>query len=187
MRPAHSPTHVVPWTLASRVRSRLAAFRRATSTAEDCLRSAVPADDPYWISYFDEAELAGVTGGRLLEVAHRRSEYAEESASHIGRAVQLRRSHSLRSAALDQLGQAEIRLIQGEADEAGWLGSDATDTVAKTRSDRVRVKLVELYGYTEVYASVPSVAQLRDRIRAILNAPPGDQHETRRTRSPWQG
>lgn len=152
---------------------RMAAFRRATNRAEDCLGSAVPADDPYWISYFDEAELAGVTGGRLLEVAHNKSELAEEAATHIGRAVQLRRPQSLRSAALDQLGLAETRLIQGEADEAARLGSDATYTVAKTHSDRVRVKLVEMYGHTEPYASVPSVIDLRDRITAILTAPQG--------------
>jgi transcriptional regulator with XRE-family HTH domain len=149
---------------------RLSAFGRATTRAEDCLRDALPADDPYWISYFDEAELAGVTGGRLLDVAHHRSEYAEEAASCIGRAVQLRRAQSVRSAALDQLGK------------------QATQTVDRTHSDRVRVKLAELYGHTEPYVSVSLVAELRDRITVILNAPnglpAGDEEEDR---SSWQG
>jgi len=147
---------------------RMAAFRRATSRAEDYLRDANRDEDPYWISYFDEAELAGVTGGRLLEVAHHRREVADEAAIHIGQAVQLRRPHSLRSAALDHLGLAETRLIQGEVDEAVRLSNAATDIVETTHSDRVRVKLTELYGHTEAFMSVPAVAQLRDRIRSTL-------------------
>lgn len=148
---------------------RLAAFRRATSRAEDYLRDANSAEDPYWISYFDEAELSGVTGGRLLEVAHHRREHADEAAIYIGQAVQLRRPHSLRSAALDHLGLAEARLIQGEVDDAVRLGNAATDIVETTHSDRARVKLTELYGHTEAYVSVPAVVQLRDRIRDTLS------------------
>jgi transcriptional regulator with XRE-family HTH domain len=148
---------------------RLSAFCRATSRAED------------------EAELAGVTGGRLLEVAHHRSEFAEEAASRIGRAIQLRRAQSLRSAALDQLGLAETRLIQGEPEEAARLGNQATETVEQTHSDRVRVKLVELYSQTEPYASVSLVADLRDRIKVILNAPPGLPARDEEDHSSWQG
>lgn len=133
------------------------------------------------------AHQRGVTGGRLLEVAHHRSEYAEEAASCIGRAVQLRRAQSLRSAALDQLGLAETRLIQGEPEEAARLGNQATETVERTHSDRVRVKLVELYGRTEPYNSVSLVADLRDRIKVILNAPPGLPAQNEEDRSSWQG
>lgn len=150
---------------------RLAAFGRATARAEDSLRNAVPASDPYWISYFDEAELAGVTGGRLLEVAHRERRHADAAATHIARAVELRRPNSLRSAALDQLGLAEARLIQREPHEAARLGCEAADTVEQTHSDRVRVMLAELYGHTGPFESVPAVADLRDRIMHILTAP----------------
>ncbi|MEV0847025.1 helix-turn-helix domain-containing protein [Streptomyces sp. NPDC049954] len=51
---------------------RVAAFRRATMQAAEALADAGPAEEegaPYWIAYFDEAELAGVTGGRLLDLA----------------------------------------------------------------------------------------------------------------------
>lgn len=150
---------------------RLAAFRRATSRAEDYLRDSHRPDDPYWIEYFDEAELAGVTGGRLLEAAHNKPELANETARHIERAVQLRRPQSLRSTALDQLGLAEARLIQGEADEASELGHAAADVVERTHSDRARVKLTELYGHAEVYADVPSMIDFRDRVKGMLATP----------------
>ncbi|MEU5288833.1 helix-turn-helix domain-containing protein [Streptomyces sp. NPDC020755] len=49
---------------------RMAGFQRATAKAAEELASAAGhTDEPYWIAYFDEAELAGVTGGRLLDLA----------------------------------------------------------------------------------------------------------------------
>jgi tetratricopeptide (TPR) repeat protein len=45
---------------------RVQAFKRATGKAEDALASADRSEDPHWIRYFDEAELTGTTGDRLL-------------------------------------------------------------------------------------------------------------------------
>jgi hypothetical protein len=151
---------------------RLGAFRRATSRAEDCLRDADPATEPYWISYFDQAELAGVTGGRLLEVAHRAPGHAVEAASFLSQAVALRAGQSLRSTALDRLGFAEIRLIQGEFDEAARLGHDALAVAEQTRSARVRVKLAEFYRYAESVTSEHSITELCARIGRVLRATP---------------
>ncbi len=151
---------------------RIAAFHRATARAEDALADATPADDPHWISYFDAAELAGTTGGRLLDLAHGRVELAGETADHIERAIAERRPGRLRSAALDHIGLAEARLIQGELDEAVRLGHEAATIVEQTRSDRVRVKLVELYQHTTAHAAVPAVAALRDHVRALVTASP---------------
>jgi hypothetical protein len=78
----------------------------------------------------------------------------------------------LRSSALDQIGLAEARLVEGEYEEAAHLGLAATELVEQTRSDRVRVKLAELYEYSAQAASVPAVARLRERIRSILVAQP---------------
>src|SRR5260370_27930809 len=50
---------------------RVQAFKRATGKAEDALAGADRSEDPYWIRYFDEAELAGTTGGRLLHLAQK--------------------------------------------------------------------------------------------------------------------
>jgi hypothetical protein len=151
---------------------RIAAFHRATAKAEDALAGAAPADDPHWITYFDAAELAGTTGGRLLDLAHGRVELAGEAAAHIERAVTERRPGRLRSAALDHIGLAEARLVQGELDEAVRLGHEAAAIVEQTRSDRVRVKLVELYQHTTAHAAVPAVATLRDHIRSLVTASP---------------
>ncbi len=88
----------------------------------------------------------------------------------MSQSVELRGSHSLRSAALDQLGFAEIRLVQGEFDEAARLGHDALTTVEQTRSSRVRVKLAELHRHAETRTSARPVAELCARIKLVLSA-----------------
>lgn len=149
---------------------RIAAFRRATTKAEDALAHADSAADPYWINYFDAAELAGTTGGRLLDLAHEHPELASETASHIERAIALRRVGRLRSSALDQIGLAETRFIQGELEEAARLSHTALAVVEQTPSDRVRIKLAELYQHSTVYADVPPVADVRDRMRSLFTS-----------------
>jgi hypothetical protein len=151
---------------------RISAFRRATSKAEDALTEAKPAEDPYWITYFDLAELEGTTGGRLLELAHQDKQLAEETAGHISQAIALRRPGRLRSSALDQIGLVEARLIQGEMEEASHLGQQTTALVEQTPSDRVRVKLSELYQYSNVHVDIAVIASLRDRIRPLLASQP---------------
>ncbi len=151
---------------------RISAFRRATAKAEDALADAGPADDPHWITYFDAAELAGTTGGRLLDLAHEQAELADETATRIEQAITERGPGHLRSAALDHIGLAEARLIQGELEEAARLGHEAAAIVEQTRSDRVRVKLVELYQHTTARAAVPAIAGLRERVRSLVTASP---------------
>jgi len=147
---------------------RLSAFLRATAKAEAALAAGRRDEAPYWIDYFDEAELAGTTGGRLLDLAHENKRLVPKTAEHIERAIALRRPGRLRSSGLDQLGLAETRLIQGELEEAARLGHAAAAVVEQTRSDRVRVKLVEFYQHTTAHGQVQAVADLRDRVRPLL-------------------
>jgi len=151
---------------------RMSAFRRATGKAKEALTEAKPAEDPYWVAYFDMAELDGTTGGRLLELANHDKRLADETAERISRAIAVRRPGLLRSSALDQIGLAAARLVQGEMEEAARLGQLAAALVEQTPSDRVRVKLAALYQLSNVHADVPVIAGLLDRIRSLCAAPP---------------
>jgi hypothetical protein len=151
---------------------RISAFQRATDKAEDALTEARPAEDPYWVTYFDLAELQGTTGGRLLGLAHHDKQFADEAVERISQAITLRRPGRLRSSALDQIGLAEARLIQGEMDEASRLANQAAALAEQTPSDRVRVKLVGLYRHSNAYANIPVIADMRDRIRPLCAAAP---------------
>lgn len=151
---------------------RISAFRRATDKAEDALTEARPAEDPYWVTYFDLAELQGTTGGRLLGLAHHDKQFADEAVERISQAITLRRPGRLRSSALDQIGLAEAQLIQGEMDEASRLANQAAALAEQTPSDRVRVKLAGLYQHSNAYANIPVIADMRDRIRPLCAAAP---------------
>lgn len=150
---------------------RPSAFRRASDKAFAEFSHVDVAEDPYWMHYFDAAELAGTIGGRLLELARQRPTYAGEAAEAIDRAIALRRPERWRSAALDRLGTAEARVIQGEHDEAHRLGTLALESVAQTGSHRVRRKLGHIYERTEQYRSARPVAELRDLLEPLVISP----------------
>ncbi|MGV9924502.1 hypothetical protein [Nocardia rhamnosiphila] len=149
---------------------RPSGFRRACEKAKEKYAAPQPATDPFWVHYFDAAELAGTIGGRLLDMSRRKPVFAVEAIDHIELAVQSRRADRIRSTALDQLGLAEARMIQGEVEEACRVGHDALTTVERTRSDRVRVKVGKLYKRTERVKGNVAVTELRDRMRPLLNA-----------------
>ncbi|WP_210749849.1 helix-turn-helix domain-containing protein [Nocardia vermiculata] len=149
---------------------RPSGFRRACEQAKERFADSKPATDPFWVHYFDAAELAGTIGGRLLDMSRRKPVFAGDAADHIELAVQSRRPDRIRSTALDRLGLAEAHVIRGEVEEACRVGHDALDVVERTRSDRVRVKVGKLYKRTERAKGNVAVAELRDRMRPLVNA-----------------
>ncbi|MGY0497449.1 hypothetical protein ACWZHB_02995 [Nocardia sp. FBN12] len=150
---------------------RPAAFQRAADKAHSAFADTCPADDPYWMHYFDAAELSGTLGGRLLELARTEPEFADEAAQAITLAIALRRPERWRSSALDRLGIAEARLIQGEYAEALRLGEAAIEDVSRTSSHRVQAKALELYQRAGECGTSRPVAELRDMLRLLVHSP----------------
>ncbi|WP_327044722.1 hypothetical protein OG320_23625 [Microbispora sp. NBC_01189] len=144
------------------------AFRRATDAAEDAFTNIRDGDDdPDWITYFDAAELAGVTGGRYLDMARGDHRYAGDALTYIGSALQLRQRSSMRSLALDQAGLAQAHLVKGDLDAAVTMGAAAIQTAGQVQSDLVRAQLRELYADTEPYRE-PAALGLTQQIREVL-------------------
>lgn len=158
---------------------RPTAFRRTCDKAHKAFENSSTESDPYWINYFDAAELSGTIGGRLLDFARRDTSFAGEAAGYIDQAILLRRPNRRRSAALDQLGMIEARLIQGEAEEACHAGHAALQVIGETASDRVAKKLARVYNRTEQFINVGVVTELRERMRPLVAA-------TARERAAWR-
>jgi transcriptional regulator with XRE-family HTH domain len=156
------------WALAAT--GRTAAFRRATAQAEADLAEASSSDEePYWIAYFDDSELSGVTGGRLLDLARQDPRaHADEAADHIRAAIARRPPDAARSHALDHIGLAETRFLAGEIAAACEQTERAVDAAAVTQSGRVREQLTQLYPYTVGRSASPRVRGARDKIRTLL-------------------
>ncbi|MEN8655139.1 hypothetical protein ABCR94_32285 [Streptomyces sp. 21So2-11] len=151
---------------------RTAGFQRATARAAEALAAAVPGEEePYWIAYFDKAEFAGVTGGRLLDMARQDPrQHAERAATEIRRALAARGPEAGRSHALDRIGLAECRFLVGDivggAEETGF----AVEAARHTQSGRVRTQLGQLYPYTVGHSASRSVRGARDSIRDLLSS-----------------
>ncbi|MFI0417784.1 hypothetical protein [Spongiactinospora sp. 9N601] len=147
---------------------RIEAFRRATAAAEDAY-AASGGDDPDWHTSFDEAELAGVTGGRYLDLALANPHFAPEAVSHIKRAIELRAQRFRRSFALDYAGLAHAYVINGELDAAVIMAETAISASGQVASGRVHAQLQDL---TQVLADqkAPGVAELRTRLQATLTS-----------------
>ncbi|MFF0546971.1 hypothetical protein ACFYTF_29455 [Nocardia thailandica] len=150
---------------------RPSAFERAADKARSAFATADVAEDPYWIHYFDAAELSGTLGGRLLELAREEPAYAGQAAEAIDEAITLRQPERWRSSALDQLGTAEARLIQGEYEEANRLGLRALETAGQTRSHRVQRKVSHIFARTEQCGDAQPVVELRDMLRPLAPSP----------------
>ncbi|MFI7019859.1 helix-turn-helix domain-containing protein [Streptomyces sp. NPDC050164] len=150
---------------------RAAAFRRATGEAIEVLAEAEADEEPYWISYFDEAELAGVTGGRLLDMARADpQQHAESAAENIRSALAGRGSEAGRSHALDLIGLAESHFLMGDVASAVDHTHRAVDAASRTRSSRVRTQLGQLYPYTVGRSASRTVWEARARIREVLSS-----------------
>ncbi|MFF2515582.1 helix-turn-helix domain-containing protein [Streptomyces sp. NPDC058086] len=150
---------------------RAAAFQRATSEGTEALADVGAGEDPYWIAYFDSAELAGVTGGRLLDLARKDPQHHAETAAHsISEALAARGPEAGRSHALDLIGLAECHFLIGDTPAAVTHTHKAAEAAARTQSSRVRAQLGQLYPYTVGRSASRTVGEARARIREVLSS-----------------
>ncbi|MGP3971538.1 helix-turn-helix domain-containing protein [Streptomyces sp. 6N223] len=149
---------------------RPAAFHRATAHAAEALVDATTDSEPYWIRYFDASELAGVTGGRLLDMARKDPRaHADAAAEQIRQAITTRGPEARRSHALDRIGLAECSYLLGDLTAAVAETHRAVDASSRTQSSRVRAQLGNLYPYTVGRSASAPVREARDRIRDLLS------------------
>ncbi|WP_405675730.1 hypothetical protein OG292_10170 [Streptomyces sp. NBC_01511] len=151
---------------------RTAGFQRATARAAEALASARASDDePHWITYFDDAELAGVTGGRLLDLARQDPrQHADRAAAEIRTALASRGTEAGRSHALDRIGLAECHFLVGDIGGATQETHRAVAAARLTQSGRVRTQLGRLYPYTVGHYASRPVREARDSIRDLLSS-----------------
>ncbi|WP_282700056.1 helix-turn-helix domain-containing protein [Streptomyces sp. CC219B] len=147
---------------------RTSAFRRTTEEAAGHLADAGQ-DEPYWITYFGAAELNGVTGGRLLDLArHEPRQYADQAAESIRQALAVRGPEAGRSYVLDIIGLAECHFLVGDLTGAVTHTRQAVQAASTSRSRRVREQLAKLYPHTVGLTAKP-VVEARTMIRNLLS------------------
>ncbi|WP_229686652.1 helix-turn-helix domain-containing protein [Longimycelium tulufanense] len=149
---------------------RVAEFHRAVGLAQECFAARDPAAEPVWLDNFDEAELEGVIGARMRDLARHDPRQARLAAPHIHRALALRHPAKVRNRAFDVIGLARTRVVMGEPEGACELVQGVLPTAAKLRSGRVLRKLQDFSRETSRYRQVAAVRETRDAIRTVVSA-----------------
>ncbi|NWJ69611.1 hypothetical protein HX744_03375 [Pseudonocardia sp. ICBG1122] len=151
---------------------RHTAFERTVGAAEDAFsRAGRPETEPYWLHYFDAAELHGTVGGRLLELAQTgrgTPTHAVAATGRITQALDTRDDGRRRASALDLIGLSQAHMLSGELDEGARIGHRAIEAAQATSSDRVRVMLRDFHTDTEPHARSVAVRALRDHAAEAL-------------------
>jgi hypothetical protein len=153
--------------------------RRAIGRAEEEYVTRDGGEDPGWIAFFSQAELAGISGVALRDLAlhhldrkdaQRSRAYAVEARPYITQAAEGRSKDYLRSQVLDLDGLAVVSFLAGEPDMAVATLNRALDVAAPVSSARAERNLRRTVRLgRSSYGELPDVRELSERARATLS------------------
>jgi hypothetical protein len=147
---------------------RLQPSLRAVGEAESIFAEVDPATAPAWLRYFDEAELAGLTGHCYHVLAGFHPTQAEPAATLLRAAVDGYGPKYPRSKALNLTGLAATHFRRGDIDAGVAVGVEALDLVPQLSSTRTYTRLRGLQDAAGRYRREPQVAAFFDRMRTVL-------------------
>ncbi|MGH4016287.1 MAG: XRE family transcriptional regulator [Pseudonocardiaceae bacterium] len=140
---------------------------RAVGAADEAFSHAHPAEDPPWMASYTEARHTGFAGSVLFELGMQ-GQFVDETRNRLATAVATRADGRGRTG--HQLKLTRLIMVTGDPLEAAALGAQALDWAVPLRSGRVTHGLRDLRRLAEPHASLPAVADLRDRIRTLVAA-----------------
>ncbi|MDU0293605.1 XRE family transcriptional regulator, partial [Saccharothrix longispora] len=145
-------------------------FHRAVGQAQDSFAQRRDGSEPWWLHSFDEAELEGVIGARMRDLAGHDPKQAPRAEQHIRRALDLRDPARVRNRAFDVIGLARTMMVAGEPEEACGLIQQVVPTAAGLASGRVVRKLQDFAKEAERHRDLPAVRDAREAIRGLRTA-----------------
>lgn len=149
---------------------RVREFHRAVGEAQESFSQRRSGSDPWWLDTFDEAELEGVIGARMRDLAGHDPKQAPMAEQHIRRALSLRDPARVRNRAFDVIGLARTKMVAGEPEEACGLIQEVLPTAAGLASGRVVRKLQDFAKEAERHHDLAVVRDTREAIRGVRTA-----------------
>lgn len=132
--------------------------------AERALESSRAGDDvPYWVRFFDEAQLADE-----FAHCHRDLQQYRAAAQHAERSLQLRSPAYARSRLFCRVVLASARLGLGELEQACALGVEAAQAAAEMRSVRALEYVRDFERRLEPYRDAAAVRGYREKVAGLL-------------------
>lgn len=147
---------------------------RAVRMAEDAFTEARPAEDPAWISFFNEAELHAENAHSyrdLAYVAGRSPTYASLARPEMELAVNGFRDDPVhqRAYALNLVGMGSVHLLMKEPEQAAHITEHAIAVATRIRSERVITRIRKTaHAAVRDFGDVPDVVRLADRLSTEL-------------------
>ncbi|GAA1297890.1 helix-turn-helix transcriptional regulator [Saccharothrix xinjiangensis] len=145
-------------------------FHRAVGQAQDSFARRRTDSDPWWLDSFDEAEMEGVIGARMRDLAKHDPSQAPKAEHHIRRALSLRDPSRVRNRAFDVIGLARTKMVAGEPEEACALIQQVLPKAAGLASGRVVRKLQDFAKEAELHRDLAVVRDTREAIRGLRTA-----------------
>ncbi|WP_171171803.1 regulator [Streptomyces sp. I05A-00742] len=131
--------------------------------AERALEAARPSDDvPYWIRFFDEAELADE-----FAHCHRDLQQWRAAAQHAERSLQLRPAAYARSRLFCRVVLGCARLGLGELEQACALGAEAAQAASEMRSVRAVEYVRDFERRLDPYRDAAAVRAYREKVALL--------------------
>ncbi|WP_427920652.1 sporulation protein [Streptomyces sp. cg40] len=137
---------------------------RAMNEAERHFERADTAEDPAWISYFDEAELMGELCHCFRDLKMRRDAVAQAQ-----RAVDSTNPKYARTLGFCRMVLAQSQLLNGELEAAVTTASLAVDGGDSLQSNRFQRYVTDFQNEVSVHAANPTVAAFNEKVRDALN------------------
>jgi hypothetical protein len=141
----------------------------AVGSADEAFAHADSAEDPPWMAFYDIPQHHGDTGHALFDLAVKSSANTE-AAPRLAYSVAHHGPAYARSQAISQIKLASLHMATGDPHEAAAIGQRALSAAGYLRSRRATDYLRELARYSGRHQDVPAAAELRDRIRNVVNA-----------------
>ncbi|ABD12247.1 DNA-binding protein [Frankia sp. CcI156] len=144
--------------------------RRTLDAARTDFEAAGHRDEPMWVSYVDEVEVAAQEGACLLELGQ-----TGEAASALTQAIGLltqRTPHRIRDQVHYLSRLAKCHLKAGDVEQACQTAADALSLSEAIGSTRVALRLKEFADGLEPFGTVPAARDFGERFR-LATAGPG--------------
>ncbi|MEZ0065877.1 tetratricopeptide (TPR) repeat protein [Streptacidiphilus sp. MAP12-20] len=136
---------------------------RALGEARTAFESGVSDQDPEWMSFFNEAELAGLTAQCWAALGE-----FEPATEWARQAIALQPAHFVRNRALYTAELAHDQLGRGAVVEAAETGSTAVGLLAQVRSTRIRGMVSATAERMRPLGAVPEVADFLEKYQLAL-------------------
>ena len=137
----------------------------AVGTADEDFSHARPSEDPPWMASYTEARHTGFAGNVLWELGMH-GQFVAETRNRLSAAIAARVEGRARTR--NQLRLASLIMVTGDPTEAAALGTQALDRAGTLRSRRAVDDLRDLRRLAEPHARLTEVADLRQRIGAVV-------------------